>query len=219
MDADTVETPDRHAAGVLAETMELLGAGLALLVDELAHGVMVASAAGRLLHINQTARHELGRRQVLQLHGRVLHAPHEDDQRALQEALGRAAEGKRSLVTLTGAGGPALTMAVLPLKGEGSGGARAALVFSRATVCDSVMLCFFARAHGLTATEEQVLGVLCQGYSAPQVAQQLGVAVSTVRSHVRSLCAKTRTSGVRELVNRVAVLPPVAPAFWQQPVH
>jgi len=35
--------------------------------------------------------------------------------------------------------------------------------------------------------------------------------VSTIRSHVRSLCAKTGSSGVRELVNRVAVLPPVAP--------
>ena len=63
----------------------------------------------------------------------------------------------------------------------------------------------------LTATEEQVLGILCQGYSAPQAARQLKVAVSTVRSHVRSLCAKTRSNGVRELVSRVAVLPPVAP--------
>jgi len=33
-----------------------------------------------------------------------------------------------------------------------------------------------------------------------------------VRSHVRSLCAKTASSGVRELVNRVAILPPVAPS-------
>lgn len=64
-----------------------------------------------------------------------------------------------------------------------------------------------------------MLGILCQGYSAPQIAEQLSVAVSTVRSHVRSLCAKTRSSGVRELVNRVAVLPPVAPAFHHEPMH
>jgi DNA-binding CsgD family transcriptional regulator len=81
------------------------------------------------------------------------------------------------------------------------------------------MLCFFARSHGLTATEEHVLGILCHGFSAPQIAQQLNVAVSTVRSHVRSLCAKTRSSGVRELVNRVAVLPPLAPPFWHEPMH
>lgn len=41
---------------------------------------------------------------------------------------------------------------------------------------------------------------------------QMKVAVSTVRSHVRSLCAKTSTRGVRQLVNLVAALPPLAPA-------
>ena len=70
-----------------------------------------------------------------------------------------------------------------------------------------------------TATEEQVLGILCQGFSAPQIAAQMKVAVSTVRSHVRSLCIKTRSSGVRELVSRIAVLPPVAPPFWHEPMH
>ena len=64
-----------------------------------------------------------------------------------------------------------------------------------------------------------MLAILCQGYSAPQVAEQLHVAVSTVRSHVRSLCTKTRSSGVRELVNRVAMLPPVAPALLCEAVH
>jgi DNA-binding CsgD family transcriptional regulator len=82
------------------------------------------------------------------------------------------------------------------------------------------MLCFFARSHGLTATEEHVLRILCHGFSAPQIAAQMDVAVSTIRSHVRSLCAKTRSSGVRQLVSRVAVLPPVAPPrFWSQAMH
>jgi DNA-binding CsgD family transcriptional regulator len=108
---------------------------------------------------------------------------------------------------------------VLPLKGAPGEPVRAALIFARSAVCDSLMLCFFARSHGLTPTEEQVLGILCEGYSAPEAARQLNVAVSTVRSHVRSLCAKTQCSSVRELVGRVAVLPPVAPAFCQEAVH
>jgi DNA-binding CsgD family transcriptional regulator len=90
-----------------------------------------------------------------------------------------------------------------------------ALVFSRASVCDAVMLCFFARTHGLTPSEEQVLGILCQGYSAPEIALQLQVAVSTIRSHVRSMCAKTSSNGVRALVGQVAVLPPIAAAHLQ----
>jgi DNA-binding CsgD family transcriptional regulator len=87
-----------------------------------------------------------------------------------------------------------------------------ALMFSRPSVCGSLMLCFFARSHSLTTAEENVLAILCEGCSAPEIARKLKVAVSTVRSHVRSLCAKTRSSGVRELVNRVAMLPPLAPA-------
>jgi DNA-binding CsgD family transcriptional regulator len=113
-----------------------------------------------------------------------------------------------------------LALVVLPLKAQAAGRApKAALLFARASVCDSLMLGFFARCHGLTATEEHVLGILCEGFSAPQVAVQMKVAVSTVRSHVRSLCSKTRSSGVRELVSRLAVLPPVAPPFWSEPMH
>ena len=81
------------------------------------------------------------------------------------------------------------------------------------------MLCFIARRHGLTRTEELVLGILLQGFSAPEVAEQMKVAVSTIRSHIRSLCFKTRSSGVRELLKRVAVLPPVAAAVFQDPMQ
>jgi DNA-binding CsgD family transcriptional regulator len=208
-------------AGALpAEGDTGLGLGLALLMDELAHGVVVATIEGRLLHANQAARHELGRRRVLCTRDDILHPCMPDSARTLANALARVAEGKRSLIELAAAEGRGLTLAVLPLKSEAAGRpARAALLFSRASVCESLMLCFFARSHGLTATEEHVLGILCHGFSAPQIARQLNVAVSTVRSHVRSLCAKTRSSGVRELVNRVAVLPPVAPPFWHEPMH
>ncbi|HSV37007.1 MAG TPA: LuxR C-terminal-related transcriptional regulator [Ramlibacter sp.] len=197
-----------------------LGSGLALLVDELAHGVLLTSVAGRLLHANQAARHELARRRVLGTRNHFLYTLSPEGGKTLQDALQRVADGKRSLIQLPAQEGPALTLAAVPLK---SGGAAqphtAALMFARSAVCDSLMLCFFARSHGLTAAEEQVLGILCQGYSAPQVASQLKVAVSTVRSHVRSVCAKTRVSGVRELVSRIAVLPPVAPPFWHEPMH
>lgn len=207
-------------SALLGEGEASLGAGLALLMDELAHGVLVTTVEGRMLHANQAARHELARRRVLGSRHNRLHACTLDSARILHEALAKVADGKRSLIDLSAQEGPSLTLVVLPLKAEpGNRPPNAALFFARASVCESLMLCFFARSHGLTATEEHVLGILCQGFSAPQIAQQLQVAVSTVRSHVRSLCAKTRSSGVRELVNRVAVLPPVAPPFCHEPVH
>ncbi|MEO7390899.1 MAG: helix-turn-helix transcriptional regulator [Ramlibacter sp.] len=213
---------DRVVAGggVAEDTNEALGSCLALLMDELAHGVVVMGICGHLLYANEAARRELARHRVLTLRGDTVHAAGEDNAWLLKDALSKASDGRRSLLTLSAEAGPALTLAVVPLKAEGpSLSPRAALVFARASVCESLMLRFFARAHGLTPTEEQVLGILCNGPSAPEIASQMGVAVSTIRSHVRSLCAKTRSSGVRELVNRVAVLPPVAPPIWHEPMH
>ena len=211
---------ERPAGNLLADAEVGVGSVLALLMDEFAHGVLVTTVEGRLLHANLAARHELGRQRVLGVRHSLLHACAGESAKVLQDALAKVANGKRSLIELGAQQGPGLTLAVLPLKSDRAGRPpKAALLFARASVCESLMLCFFARSHGLTATEEQVLGILCQGFSAPQIATQLKVAVSTVRSHVRSLCAKTRTSGVRELVNRVAVLPPVAPPFWHEAMH
>ena len=206
--------------GALAEHKDALGSGLALLMDELAYGVLVTAMGGELLHANEAARHELARHRVLGLRNNTVHAESEENALILKDALGKVADGRRSLITLAATAGAPLTLAVIPLKADiPSQPLRVALVFARASVCESLMLCFFARAHGLTPTEEHVLGILCDGYSAPDIASQMKVAVSTIRSHVRSLCAKTRSSGVRELVNRVAVLPPVAPALWHEPMH
>ncbi|MDP3357380.1 MAG: helix-turn-helix transcriptional regulator [Polaromonas sp.] len=184
---------------------------LAQLVDVLAHGVVIATGRGQVVHANQAARIELGCARALGEAGGEIHAVTPGDRRVLQNALNLAAAGKRSLINLSG-GGSSLSLAVVPLKQDGDDWEiRIALLFARAEVCESGMFGFFARSYGLTQTEEQVLAILCRGLSTPEIAVQLKVAVSTVRSHVRSLCAKTASSGVRELVNRVAVLPPVAP--------
>jgi len=197
-----------------------LGAAFSVLLDEMAHGVLVVSPQGRILHANQVARLELSRRHVVHMHEGHVQAGDTPQSRALLQAVAKAGQGRRSMVILRSESGARLSVALLPLRMGGNGqAASVALVFSRAAVCDPLMLCFFARTHGLTNCEEQVLGILCQGYSAPQIALQLHVAVSTVRSHVRSLCAKTQSNGVRALVGRVAVLPPLGAARMHDRVH
>ena len=204
----------------LPEALGAPASALSMVMDELAHGVLIVDARGRLLHANQAAHHELGRKRVLEARCRMLRACTPESGRILETALVRAGQGKRSLISLAGEGGVGVSVAVLPLKPEQPGQAQhVALLLARACVCEELMLCFFARSHSLTPTEEQVLGILCHGFSAPQIALQMKVAVSTVRSHVRSLCAKTRSSGVRQLVNRVAVLPPLARALQDQAMH
>lgn len=193
--------------------------GLSLVIDELAYGVLLATVKGQLLHANLAARHELARRKVLAIHEGQLQATDPVQARLLLQALTKAEGGRRSLVALR-SGASRLSVAVVPLRAERPRDTPSvALLLSRPSVCDPVMLCFFARAYGLTPSEEQVLSILCQGYSAPEIADQLDVAVSTIRSHVRSMCAKTHSNGVRALVGQVAVLPPIGASHLQDPLH
>lgn len=115
------------------------------------------------------------------------------DNMLFKKAFDQAVEGLRSLIELS-AGGPACTLALVPLGPQaGRRCERIAVFLSRAGVCESAVFSPFARSHGLTRTEEQVLDFLCHCLSTPQIARQMSVAVSTVRS----LCLKTASSGVR----------------------
>lgn len=197
-----------------------LGWALPLLIDGLAFGVVITEPDGAVSLLNQAAREAFARTRLARVQGGMLQAAQPQHARLLQAALSKASRGMRSVLTLQGAGTPALTLALLPLQQrQASRSARVAVLMQRPSVCETLMLCFFARRHGLTATEEQVLGVLCEGYSAPHIALQMNVAVSTVRSHVRSLCAKTESRGGRELIRRVATLPPVMPALRHETLH
>lgn len=217
MDGAALETA--AAAAIPHGQLDARTGGLSLVMDELAYGVLLASAKGQLLHANQTARHELARRKILSVHGGQLQTTDAAQGRVLLQALAKAEGGRRSLIALR-SGATRLNVAIVPLRPTRLDEPGAvALILSRASVCDAVMLCFFSRTHGFTPSEEQVLGILCQGYSAPEIAEQLHVAVSTVRSHVRSLCAKTQCNGVRALVGMVAVLPPIGAAHLQDPLH
>ena len=207
-----------HGASFVASLMDGAGHGLSWVLDELAYGVLLVSPKGKVLHANQAARHELARRQMVSVHEGHVQAGDAVQSKMLLQALAKAETGRRSLIGLRSPVRKRLNVAVVPL-GPERPHPSIALIFARASVCDAVMLCFFARTHGLTPSEEQVLAILCQGYSAPQAARQLNVAVSTVRSHVRSLCAKTQSNGVRALVGQVAVLPPIGAAHLQAPLH
>ncbi len=91
-------------------------------------------------------------------------------------------------------------------------GARIALIFSRSGMCEALMMSFFSRAYQLTRSEEQILSLICVGHTAPEMAKQLRVGEATVRTHIRSICQKTHSHGIREVVKRLALLPPLMAA-------
>ena len=190
---------------------------LAMLFDQMSHAVVVISPHRHIYHANKAAHDAFDGHSVLYAHHNELRTFSPIDGKTLQAALTKASTGLRSLVKLSGSGMD-LTLSVMPLlrpveeyeaTNSESVCDRIALFFERAAICDTGMFIFFARSQGLTPTEEQVLTLLCRTMSTPDIAVELKIAVSTVRSHVRSLCIKTGSKGSRELVSRVATLPPV----------
>ena len=58
----------------------------------------------------------------------------------------------------------------------------------------------------LTRREREVLGLLAQGYSAPEIAQSLTLAVSSVKSHIQNLYGKLGVNNKRAALNRAQAL-------------
>ena len=199
------------AVNMISDSFDASADLLALLVDELAHGVMIVNTQGWILHANRAALGALQRGVGLTTSHGGLKLKSVSDQDSLTQALGKAASGQRSLTRFQGAGG-STNLAVVPLNRQSVGPCdRMAVLLSHEETCAPTLLASFAQSHRLTRTEEQVLQLLCRCLSAPEIATQMRVAVSTIRSHVRSLCVKTSTHGVRQLINLVTALPQLAP--------
>lgn len=102
------------------------------------------------------------------------------------------------------------TVAVMPLFEAAATPSYALLVFPKQQLCNTTTITLFARERGLTGTEGQVLALVCKGLRPSQIASSHGVQVCTVRSQLRSIRQKTASDSVRELVEKVSVLPPMA---------
>jgi DNA-binding NarL/FixJ family response regulator len=71
----------------------------------------------------------------------------------------------------------------------------------------------FAHEHALTSAEALVLGALCQGRAPRDIAVERETRLSTVRTQIASIKSKTGACSIRELLSRVAMLPPLIPVF------
>lgn len=139
----------------------------------------------------------------------------------LTQALTRTRAGLRCLLSLAD-GGSESTVAVMPLSALVTPDAApddtatspapcyALLLFAKQQRCDATSITLFARERGLTRAEGQVLAQVCRGLRPSEIATQHGVQVCTVRTQLRSIRQKTASDSVRELVEKVSVLPPLA---------
>lgn len=198
--------PDRRrASGGAAAT--------ASLIDEIDYGIVVVDASQRVLHANRAARSRLRSPCALVLDEGRLECPDVEDAARVEAGVQAAAHrGLRRLVTV-GCKGAATTLSIVPLPRLANGAASVLLMVSREHVCEPLSAQCFARAHGLTLAESRVLQALCDGARPTQIATQLEVALSTVRTHIGTLRAKTGTASISDLVQRVARLPPMVSAL------
>jgi DNA-binding CsgD family transcriptional regulator len=189
-------------------------------LDEIDYGLLLVTAAGALRYANQLGLQEVTGHGPLHLeHGR-LHTRAPADQGPLHGALGDAQRGRRRLFSV-GHNGSSVSVAAVPMPAsdEEPGEPLVLLVFGKRSAAETLTVDFYARSHGLTGTEMNVLKRICGGMKPKEIARDHGVAISTVRSHICSIRVKTQTDSIRDLVNRVAVLPPITPAMKTAGVH
>lgn len=214
----TTRHADRAPADLSMSALQPLQSLVTQAIDELDYGMAIVNRQGRLVLANHCARRMFERADgvcLLQQDRPV--ARHASREESLARAIQAAAhQGRRGLVVVGDDKRPQ-TVAVVPLGDQPVQGVL--LVFGKAQMCEALSVDHYARVHGLTHAEGMVLAALCDGDTPAEVAERFGVAVSTVRTQISAIRQKTRSGSIRELVRRVAVLPPIVPAFGRMPVN
>jgi len=192
----------RAETAALADTLDGLGAGL-----------FIVDSATRILHTNAAARRLLAAEDVLCSRGGRLIACDPQANRSLRLALAAsddamdAMPGPLALIASDGThrvGHIRLLKPVARSYGDGSHEALAAVMVYKAGMEYPRPPDIIATFYNLTPTELRVLLAIVEIGGAPEVAAKLGIAPSTVRTHVGRLFEKTGTRRQAELVRLVA---------------
>lgn len=180
-------------------------------LEEIDYGLILVDPEGAVQHANHLARHELAQARFLLVDAGTVTSQSLLQRDEVARGIRLAARGRRQMLNLRSAK-ESLPVACVPLfqpyEGES---ASVLLMLGRQTGMQNLALSFFAREHRLSPTEEAVLRALCDGSAVHEIAVAHGVCESTLRTQVRALRDKTDSTSIRQLVQRVAALPPVVP--------
>jgi DNA-binding CsgD family transcriptional regulator len=197
--------PGKSEAAALADTFDRLSAGMFLV-----------EAAGHIVHCNAAGRVLLSAGDLLYVAGSRLVASDPKIDELLQDAFMAAGRGDGAIgvkgiaLPLTSRGGESHVAHVLPLTSNArrragtTRAAVAALFIHKAAFDVPSPPEAIAKAYKLTPTELRVLLAIVEVGGAPKVARALGVAASTVKTHLSRLYEKTGTSRQADLVKLVA---------------
>lgn len=181
--------------------------------ERMADAVLFLAGDGRVLHMTGKAAELLCQSTSLRIIGGRLTAVGAGiDRKGLAKAFGESATGLASRAVIQGGPGqPDISLTVVPVPHELAEAAPAprvaTLVFMTANPPRAGELASSAKDRwSLTSSETRVLKRLLGGAAPRQIAAELGIAVSTVRTHLKRLYAKSATASQRELLAEVARL-------------
>jgi DNA-binding CsgD family transcriptional regulator/PAS domain-containing protein len=185
-------------------------------LDGLSAGMFLVDASGRIVHANASGQAMLAASDFLRAAGGRLIATDVQADQVLCEIFAAASSGdvaigvKGIAVPLASLGDERYVAHVLPL----TSGARrragtdyaavAALFVHKAAVDTPSPPEVIAKTFGLTPTELRVLLGIVEVGGVPETAEALGIAETTVKTHLHRVFGKTGTSRQAELVKLVA---------------
>jgi DNA-binding CsgD family transcriptional regulator len=188
-------------------------------LDDLRAGVFLLDAKRRIVHANESGHTLLAQRILLRAQDGCLTTTEPKARQALDRGVVEAAAADA-----TAAAGQSLSIAFQTREGDcyiahllplGSGERRlsgatreavAALFVQRVEHQITVPSELIAVRYGLTPMEVSVLSAIVEAGGVPEVADELGIARSTVKTHLLRIFAKTGTRRQAELVKLVAGL-------------
>ena len=202
--------------GQVTDLKSMEAATLADTLNGLSAGVFLVDESDRVIHANASGRSMLDMRDVLHLANGRLAARSPGSQKALREVFGAAGNGDAAVGTkgisipLTARDGERYVAHVLPLTSGARRRAGTRYSAVAATFVHKVELNtrspfdVIAKTFDLTPSELRTLLAIVQVGGVAETAEKLGVAESTIKTHLHRLFAKTGTSRQAELVKLVA---------------
>jgi DNA-binding CsgD family transcriptional regulator len=193
-------------------------------LDLIALAILLVDRSGRVFYSNKVARCFLSDGDVVRLYHGRLGALGTKASADLQAAVAIAARGASEpprqgvVVPLQDEDGTLRAASwIFPLTSSRSdafdAGRRgcAAVVIREIARASTVSSEFFARCYGVTHAEKRLLQTLADGMTVAEAGQALKVSLNTVKSHLKSLFAKTGTNRQAELMRlALSTMPPAS---------
>ena len=191
-------------------TLRFESAAVAESLNRISIGVTILDVSGAVLYMNETALAICAESDEIGCRNNRLQFARPDDERAFADAIVSVLQtdaGHRTVRLGDSDASPRLSVLLSPARHEALT-ARSALCDNprcvafmiRPTAASDREMLELSEAYGLTPAEGRVLAGLLDGRDPGSIAEALGIAVSTVRTHIKRLYEKTGTSRQTELV-------------------